>query len=86
MGFAPARGSQRAVYAGGLITMKSLGVATITSSYQGFTAQAVVTPVEPFIVIQPQNLVVVAGSNATFSVDARGAGLCGLSGGSTVLP
>jgi len=56
----------------GTITMNSAGVATITASYQGFTAQTLVSTIAPFITAQPQNEAAAIGSSVIFSVTAVG--------------
>jgi hypothetical protein len=56
----------------GTITMKSLGSATVTAAYSGFTGQIVVSSLAPIITSQPQSLVVNQDSNAVLSVVVTG--------------
>jgi pimeloyl-ACP methyl ester carboxylesterase len=59
--------------AGGTITMISPGVASISASYQGFSAQTFVTSIAPFITSEPVSAAVELGSNALLTVAASGA-------------
>jgi len=56
----------------GKITMNTNGTAKITVSYQGLTAQAVVSTKDPFIILQPQNTNAPVGFTAALSVTANG--------------